>query len=120
MPGSTPVYLRELIRRLNSLFGEAAPLSDQAHFVNQIASIAQENEVVMAQVGQSGKELAMKGNLPGAVQGAVVRSMTSNNVLAKLLLKGDKQAMGILTDIIYDLLKSGEKLDLDDFPGATE
>ena len=117
MPGSTPVYLLELIRRLNSLFGEAAPLSDQAHFVNQIASIAQENEVVMAQVGQSEKELAMKGNLPGAVQGAVVRSMTSNNALAKLLLKGDKQAMGILTDIIYDILKSGEKLDLDGLPG---
>lgn len=112
MPGGTPVYLLELIQRLNSLFGQAAPLADQAHFVNQIASIAQENEIVMAQVGQSDKELAMKGNLPGAVQGAVVRSMTSNNALAKLLLKGDKQALGILTDIIYDILRSGEQLDI--------
>ncbi|MBP0447329.1 hypothetical protein J8J14_21405 [Roseomonas sp. SSH11] len=118
MPGSTPVYLLELIRRLNRLFGEAAPLSDQAHFVNQIASIAQENQVVMAQVGRTEKELAMKGNLPGAVQGAIVRLMTSNNALAKLLLKGDKQAMGILPDIIYDILKSGEKLNLDDLSGA--
>ena len=112
-PGSMPVYLLEIIRRLNSLFGEAAPLSDQAHFVNQIASIAQENSVVMAQVDQSDKSLAMKGNLPGMVQGAVVRAMTSNNDLAKLLLKGDRQAMGILTDLIYDILKSGEKLDVD-------
>ncbi len=60
----------------------------------------------------------MNGNLSGAVQGAVVCSMTSNNALAKLLLKGDKQAMGILTDIIYDIFKSGEKLDLDGLPGA--
>ena len=111
-PTSMPIYLLELIRRLNSLFGEAAPLGDQAFFVNQIATIAQENPVVMAQVGQSDKELAMKGNLPGAVQGAVVRSMTSNNALAKLLLKSDRQAMGILTDIIYDILKSGERLDV--------
>jgi type I restriction enzyme R subunit len=118
MPGGVPVYLLDLIRRLNSLFGDAAPVSDQAAFVNQIASIAQENQVVMAQVGQSEKELAMKGNLPGAVQGAVVRSMTSNNALAKLLLKGDRQAMGILTDIIYDILKSGDKLDVDAFTGA--
>ncbi len=66
----------------------------------------------------SEKELAMKGNLPGAFLGAVVRSMTSNNALAKLLLKGDRQEMGILTDIIYDILKYGEKLDLDGLPGA--
>lgn len=112
MPGGTPVYLLDLIRRLNSLFGQAAPLVDQAHFVNQIASIAKENDIVMAQVGQSDKELAMKGNLPGAVEGAVARSMTSNNALAKLLLKGDRQAMGILTDIIYDILRSGEKIDV--------
>ncbi|WP_067105345.1 type I restriction endonuclease subunit R [Sphingopyxis granuli] len=110
-PGSKPVYLQEIIQRLNSLFGEAAPLSDQAHFVNQIASIAQENEVVMAQVNQSDKALAMKGNLPGSVQNAVVRSLTSNKSLASLLLKEDRQAMGILTNIIYDILKSGEKLD---------
>ncbi|CAO1654912.1 type I restriction endonuclease subunit R [Parasphingorhabdus sp. NYA22] len=113
LPGGMPVYLKELIERLNSLFGNAAPLKDQAHFVNQIAEIAQENKVVMAQVEQSEKELAMKGNLPGSVQGAVVRAMTSNNALATLILKEDKQAMGILTNIIYDILKSGDKLDLD-------
>ena len=112
-PGSKPVYLQEIIKRLNSLFGEAAPLRDQAHFVNQIASIAQENDIVMAQVNQSDKQLAMKGNLPGSVQNAVVRSLTSNKSLASLLLKEDRQAMGILTNIIYDILKSGEKLDVD-------
>jgi len=113
MPGSKSVYLQEIIKRLNSLFGEAAPIRDQAHFVNQIASIAQENETVMAQVKQSDKQLAMKGNLPGSVQNAVVRSLTSNKSLASLLLKEDRQAMGILTNIIYDILKSGDKLDLD-------
>ena len=112
-PGSKSVYLQEIIKRLNSLFGEAAPLRDQAHFVNQIASIAQESDIVMAQVKQSDKALAMKGNLPGSVQNAVVRSLASNRSLASLLLKEDRQAMGILTNIIYDILKSGEKLDPD-------
>lgn len=28
-------------------------------------------------------------------------------------IQGDRQAMGILTDIIYDVLKSGEKIDLE-------
>jgi type I restriction enzyme R subunit len=113
MPGSKPVYLQEIIKRLNSLFGEAAPLRDQAHFVNQIASIAQESDIVMAQVKQSDKQLAMKGNLPNSVENAVARSLRSNKSLASLLLKEDRQAMGILTNIIYDILKSGEKLDVD-------
>lgn len=112
-PGGIPIYLQELIQRLNSLFGSAAPIKDQAHFVNQIASIAQDNKIVMAQVGQSEKALAMKGNLPNAVEGAVVQAMTSNNALATLLLQGDRQAMGILTNIVYDILKSGEKIDLE-------
>ncbi|MFN3687403.1 type I restriction endonuclease subunit R [Salinarimonas sp.] len=113
-PGGTPVYLKELIEKLNSLFGEAAPLRDQAHFVNQIAAIAGENGVVMAQVQKNTKDTAIKGNLPGAVQNAVVRAMTSHNALAAVLLKKDKQAMSILNNLIYDILKSGSALDLDD------
>lgn len=111
--GGMPVYLQELIEKLNSLFGQAAPLRDQAHFVNQIASIARENAVVMAQVQNNPKQQALKGNLPGAVQGAVVRAMSSSSALATLLLKADKQSMGILTNIIYDILKNGEDLKLD-------
>lgn len=115
MPGGTPIYLQELIEKLNSVFGQAAPLKDQAHFLNQIASIARENAVVMAQVQNNPKTQALKGNLPGAVQGAVVRAMSSSNALATILLKSDKQAMGILTNIIYDILKKGEDIDLGDF-----
>lgn len=113
-PGTTPVYLKEIIERLNSLFGEAAPLKDKAHFVNQIAAIARENKVVMAQVDKNPKTQALKGNLPGAVQGAVVRAMTSHSKLASMLLKEDKQSLSILTNMIYDMLKSGENIDLDE------
>ena len=113
-PGGLPVYLKELIEKLNSLFGQAAPLKDQAHFVNQIASIARENAIVMAQVENNPKEQALKGNLPGAVQGAVVRAMSSSNSLATILLKSDKQAMGILTNVIYDILKNNRDLPAED------
>lgn len=113
-PGATPVFLKEIIERLNSLFGEAAPLKDKAHFVNQIAAIARENKVVMAQVDKNPKAQALKGNLPGAVQGAVVRAMTSHSKLAGMLLKEDKQSLTILTNMIYDMLKSGGNIDLGD------
>jgi len=99
-----PDYLREIIERLNRLFGDATPLRDQAIFVNHIVEIAKENDVVMAQVENNTREQALKGNLPGAVQQGVVRALGSHQKLATMVLKSDRQAMSALTDMIYDLI----------------
>jgi type I restriction enzyme R subunit len=104
--------MQELIERLNSLFGEATPLEDQVAFVNQVAAITRQNPVVMAQIDKNSKDQAMKGNLPGAVQAAVVRAMSSHSALATLLLSKDRQALPILEGVIYEILKRGEALDL--------
>lgn len=111
-PGSIPVYIREIIEKLNGIFGEATPLSDRIDFVNQIANITRENAHVMAQVEKNSKEQALKGNLPGAVEVAVARAMSSHAALATMLLKADKQGLGLLNAMIYDLLKGGGSLDL--------
>lgn len=111
-PGAPPVYIQEIIEKLNSLFGEATPLEDQVAFVNQVAAITRENPVVMAQVGQNSKDQAMKGALPGAVQAAAVRAMSSHSTLATLLLSKDKQALPILQGIIYEILKRGQNVEL--------
>ncbi|MEO9629945.1 MAG: DEAD/DEAH box helicase family protein [Sulfitobacter sp.] len=111
-PGSLPVYIQEIISKLNSIFGEATPLSDQVSFVNQIATIARENPVVMAQVERNDKTGAMKGHLPGAVETAVARAMASHGTLATLLLKSDRQGLKLLTPLIYDLLKQGGQVEL--------
>tara|TARA_R110000868_G_scaffold43803_8_gene146996 strand:- start:11503 stop:14736 length:3234 start_codon:yes stop_codon:yes gene_type:complete len=110
LPGALPVYMQELIERLNSLFGEATPIEDQVAFVNQVAAITRENPVVMAQIEKNTKDQAMKGNLPGAVQAAVVRAMSSHSALASLLLSRDRQAMPILEGVIYEILKRGGTL----------
>jgi type I restriction enzyme R subunit len=81
--------------------------------VNHIASIAKENDVVMAQVENATKEQVLKGNLPGAVQNGVVRAMASHNRLSVQVLKEDKQAMSALTDLIYELLKSKRSIDFE-------
>ncbi len=111
--GDTPHFLTEIIDKLNHLFGEATPLRDQVAFVNQIASIARENDVVMAQVESNTRDQAMKGNLPGAVQQGVVRALTSHQKLATLVLKSDRQAMAALTDVIYELISKQRNIDLD-------
>lgn len=112
--GDDPHYLKEIIERLNRLFGQATPLSDQVAFVNQLTSIAKENDVVMAQVENNSREQALKGNLPGAVEQGVVRALTSHQKLATLVLKSDRQAMVALTDFVYDLIRIGKKIDIDD------
>ena len=59
------------------------------------------------------REQALKGNLPGAVQQGVVRALTSHQKLATLVLKSDRQAMGALTDMIYELIRDQRNIDLD-------
>ena len=111
--GDKPKFVKEIIERLNSLFGEATPIQDQVAFVNQIFSIAGESDVVMAQVESNTREQAMKGNLPGAVQQAVVRALSSHQKLATQVLKSDRQGMAALVDVVYDLLREGQDIDLD-------
>jgi type I restriction enzyme R subunit len=105
--------LSEIINRLNSIFGDVAPLKDQAAFANQVASIASESDVVMAQVENNTREQAMHGDLPDAVQQAVVRAFGSHQGLAKLLLQDDQQSLNGFTDLVYELIKAGKRVDLD-------
>lgn len=111
--GDKPKFVKEIIERLNSLFGEASPIQDQVAFVNQIKSITGESDVVMAQVESNTREQAMKGNLPGAVQQAVVRALSSHQKLATQVLKSDRQGMSMLVDVVYEMLREGKDIDLD-------
>lgn len=115
-PGGIPIYLQEIIDKLNTLFGPATPLKDKAAFANQTLSILSDNEIVMAQVHNNTKDQALKGGLPGAVANAVVRAMTSHSDMAKLLLK-DQQTMDAYVGFLYDILKQGSRIDVDHLTG---
>jgi type I restriction enzyme R subunit len=107
-----PVYLRQIIARLNTIFGEATPLTDKVAFVNHVADIAREDANTMAQVQNNSREVAMSGNIKGAVQSAVVRAMTSHAGLAEHVMKHDQQAMAPLVALVYELIKSGLNIDV--------
>ncbi|HWI84065.1 MAG TPA: hypothetical protein VNT59_18700, partial [Ramlibacter sp.] len=108
---AAPVYLKQVIARLNSIFGHATPLADQVAMVNQVADIAREDANTMAQVANNPRDAAMNGNIKGTVQAAVVRAMLSHQAQAEHLLKQDQQAMAPFTALIYDVLKTGTNLD---------
>lgn len=107
-----PVYLKQVIARLNSIFGEATPLADQVAMVNQVADIARGDTNTMAQVANNPRDVAMNGNIKGTVQAAVVRAMLSHQAQAEHLLKQDQQALAPFTALIYELLKDGKNIDL--------
>ena len=107
-----PVYLRQIIARLNAIFGEATPLADQVAMVNQVVDIAREDPHTMAQVANNPREVALNGNIKGTVQAAVVRAMLSHQAQAEHLLQQDHQALAPFTALIYELLKDGKNIDL--------
>lgn len=112
---AVPLYLRQVIARLNSIFGEATPLADQVAMVNQVADIAREDANTMAQVANNPREIALNGNINGTVQAALVRAMLSHQTQAEHLLKQDQQALAPFTTLIYELLKAGKNIDLSEF-----
>jgi type I restriction enzyme, R subunit len=109
---AVPLYLKQVIARLNSIFGEATPLADQVAMVNQVADIAREDANTMAQVANNPRDAAMNGNIKGTVQAAVVRAMLSHQTQAEHLLKQDQQALAPFTALVYDVLKAGKNIDL--------
>jgi len=114
---AVPVYLKQVIARLNSIFGEATPLADQVAMVNQVADIAREDANTMAQVANNPRDVAMNGNIKGTVQAAVVRAMLSHQAQAEHLLKQDQQALVPFTALIYEVLKAGKNIDLSTLGG---
>ena len=109
-----PVYLRQIIAKLNSIFGEATALTDKVAFVNHVADIVREDPNTMAQVKNNPRDVAMNGNIKGSVQSAVVRALQSHGDLAAHVMKHDQQAMAPLIGLIYELVKAGSSIDRSD------
>jgi type I restriction enzyme R subunit len=104
-------FLQDIIRRINELFGNIAPTTDQKHFTAQIVQKTQENNLVFEQITQNTKAQAMTGDLPSLVTQSVIQAMTSHDAIARALLK-DQQIMKDFVGIVYDLVKAGKGNDM--------
>ncbi|ALN55367.1 hypothetical protein GLE_0008 [Lysobacter enzymogenes] len=106
-----PVYLRQVIARLNSIFGEATPLTDKVALVNHLFDIVREDANTVAQIKNNPRDVAMNGNIKGSVQSALVRALGSHTDLVTQVLKNDKQALNSLVDLLYEMVKDGQNID---------
>lgn len=97
-------FIREIIKRMNDLFGDVADDMGQRHLTAHIVNIAKNNKQVSEQVEKNTKEQALQGDLPSVVKKATVDAMRSHNELARVLLK-DQQNMDAFLGLVYDIMK---------------
>lgn len=112
-----PVYLRQVIVQLNSIFGEATPLTDRVALVNHLADIVREDANTVAQIKNNPRDVAMNGNIKGTVQSALVRALGSHTDLVTHVLKNDKQALNPLVGLLYEMVKAGQNIDRSELGG---
>lgn len=110
-PAPLPVYLRQVIAQLNSIFGEATPLTDRVALVNHLADIVREDANTVAQIMNNPRDVAMNGNIKGTVQSALVRALGSHTGMVTHVLKNDKRALAPLVGMLYEMVKSGQNID---------
>lgn len=122
--GSTPkeekkAYLSKIIELLNQALGDIGSMDHKVDFVNAVTAMASENRTVVAQVENNPLEQAVRGDLPEEVKKAVVRAMSNEDQraksfseMAKLLLSKDKQSFDQFTQLVYEAIKEGGRLEL--------
>jgi type I restriction enzyme R subunit len=100
-------FLRQIIARMNDLFGDVAPDPGQRHFTMQVAVAVSNTPRVVEQVEKNSKDQALQGALPEVVRQATVDARRTHNDLASSLLK-DPQHMDLFVRLMYDIIKNGD------------
>jgi type I restriction enzyme R subunit len=85
-------FLSVIIARLNDIFAGEFSDADVLNYANTIADKVRENGVVMEQLKNNSPDQAMMGDLPVAVEKAVIDSMDIHENLAKQLLEDESKS----------------------------
>jgi len=97
-------FLAEIIEKLNELFGEGIGEEDKIALASLVSEKLRANEVVMSQVNNNSKDMAVKGELRDATVQAVLEARKAQKEMVDRLLSGPDALAGFVS-IMYDLLK---------------
>ena len=81
------------------------------NYIKIIATKVAENEYVMEQISNNSKQQAMLGELPLAINDAVIASMEHHNELAVKVLS-DTELFNHVTNLVFDNISEKEELNL--------
>ncbi len=98
--------MSQIIDRLNELFAGDFTDGDMVSYINTITDKIRENQPVMEQLKNNTREQALLGDLPSAVQKAVIDSMNVHGDLAHQLL-GDVHKSATFGKLVMELLMKG-------------
>lgn len=99
-------FLSVIIARLNDIFAGEFSDTDVLNYANTIADKVRENGAVMEQLKNNSPDQAMMGDLPVAVEKAVIDSMDIHENLAKQLLEDEHKAANF-GKLLMELLVKG-------------
>lgn len=99
-------YLREIIKRMSSTFGDIAPEDDIVQFINHLIEQLEKDEEVLAQIKSNSFDIAKQGKLPKAVEKAIIQALGSYQKLAELLLKNSETSFKQVLEMIYHMIKT--------------
>ena len=105
--GELPVFLHEVVEKLNSLFGDLVPQETQLNFVNGIANELRKDPEVMLQVKHNTADAAKIGRLAAVLPQRVLGLLGDYQKLVTYLIQ-NRDTKDPLVDLVYDLLTHEE------------
>ena len=96
-------FLSDIIARLNEIFAEDFTDDDLFNYTNTIVDKVRENDVVMKQLENNSPDQALMGDLPNAVEHAVIETMEIHENFAKQLLE-DEDKSSLFGNILLRML----------------
>ena len=105
--GELPVFLREIVDKLNSLFGDLVPQETQLNFVNGLANELRKDPEVMLQVEHNTPDAAKLGRLAAVLPMRVLSLLGDYQKLVTYLMQ-NRDTKDPLVDLVYDLLTHEE------------
>lgn len=97
-------FLAEIIEKLNELFGEGIGDEDKIALARQVSEKLRANDVVMTQINNNSKDMAVQGELKDATVRAVLEARGAQKQMVDRLLSGP-DALANFVSIMYDILK---------------
>ena len=105
--GELPVFLHEVVEKLNSLFGDLVSQETQLNFVNGLANELRKDPEVMLQVEHNTPDAAKVGRLASVLPQRVLALFGDYQKLVTYLMQ-NRDTKDPLIDLIYDLLTHEE------------
>lgn len=105
--GELPVFLHEVVEKLNSLFGDLVPQETQLNFVNGVANELRNDPEVMLQVKHNTPDAAKIGRLAAVLPQKVLGLLGDYQKLVTYLIQ-NRDTKDPLVDLVYDLLTHEE------------